>query len=460
MKVEKRDGGVERRIAIGLITCDLFLARVAPRWLPEGMFRSSWIDVIGKWCVEYQKKYGKAPGKGIQAIYESWAEDSTDQASIEGIGELLGSISGEYAKLKKEANPDHLADMAAQHFDTVQAERRIEKAQQWLAAGQTARAIEIMNGTKGIAFGSQQWIDPYRDTVAIDNTFDRKSDPLITFDGALGEFFMDSLEREGLVAVQGQSKRKKSWVIQELGHQALLQGRKVAMFQVGDLSQDDIMSRLVIRAAKRPYEKGKAKIPTRMIRMRNELHVDYKEKEWTAPLTKERAHAAMLKLAGEGDECRYRLEVHPNISISVVGIMERLLEWDRDGWTPDVCLIDYADILAPVSKKVDGRDSINETWQWMRRLSQERHCLVVTGTQADTASFETDLQRRGNFSNDRRKLDHVSGMFALNMTDKELGEQRMRLNWLERRKRAFTETKVVHVIGCLDVANPWMASSW
>lgn len=122
--------------------------------------------------------------------------------------------------------------------------------------------------------------------------------------------------------------------------------------------------------------------------------------------------------------------------------------------------IDYADILAPVFPKEDKRDQINTTWQMMRRLSQEMHGLVVTATQADADSFNSDLQRRKNFSNDRRKYDHVTGMFALNQTDKEKGEGRMRLNWLQLRDGAFTETKCVHVAGCLAIADPWVCSCW
>lgn len=862
MKVERREGNTERRVMIGLIVSTPFLAKIAARWIPEGLFASAWANRIAKWCVDHYARYDKAPGKGIQATYETWAEDSQDKEGIEGIGTLLSSISGEYAKLKKEINVEHLSDIAAGHFDRIMAERRVDKAQQWLEAGDTAKAIEAMQDAKPIQMGSDAWVDPFRDMEGLREAFERKSDPILTFPGDLGEFFGTSLERDGFIGIMGQSKRGKcvrgdmlvlqangrrrrirdivrdrdttpviaydeitmrmvpvvptdfwnngdkrcwkvvtktgrevvttrnhqyltpsgwkmldsikvgdyiavpkslpvfgdiamnedelkflaymladgsctasslaftkadpalvsdfkgicdrlgighrangiaiylsrvkgivarypeclhhvssktkklpavlfrcpksqvamflktffscdggivrgrsgdevsltlanrqmlrqishllhrfgivhslsakkavcrgktfpawridirsgaavckfmeeinmlsykgrvpipcdrdrsfldmfpsdaagrfyaeldatcpggakgvlgemkasavrqqiskgkssmrctfqpaantevgrkylgaevlwdevksisdagvkdtydiaipayhnfvandcivhnSWLLQEMAYQGLKQGRKVAMFQTGDLSMSQIRMRLAIRSAKRPYAAGTIKIPKTLIRSRRQLMATYREKTFRDKLDLEKASAALLREMGEEEECRYRLEVHSNTSISMAGIFSKLDDWDRDGYVPDAIIIDYADILAPVDKKEDKLERIVTNWRWMRRLSQERHCLVITATQTNTESFSSSLMRRNHFSGDRRKFDEVTGMFAINATDKEKNEQLMRFNWLQLRDGEFTETKCVTVAGCLAIASPMICSCW
>ena len=96
--------------------------------------------------------------------------------------------------------------------------------------------------------------------------------------------------------------------------------------------------------------------------------------------------------------------------------------WERDGWLPDVIVIDYADLLAAESSRTEGRDTINGTWKALRALSQELHGLVVTATQSDANSATTGLLTRANFSEDKRKFAHITGMNGLNQNNEEKKE--------------------------------------
>ena len=69
-------------------------------------------------------------------------------------------------------------------------------------------------------------------------------------------------------------------------------------------------------------------------------------------------------------------------------------------------MIDYADIMADEGK--DERASVNKRWKYLRGLADKHKCLIVTATQANSSSFDfEDLTLRA-FSEDRRKLDHVT----------------------------------------------------
>ena len=93
-------------------------------------------------------------------------------------------------------------------------------------------------------------------------------------------------------------------------------------------------------------------------------------------------------------------------------------------------------------------------------MSQEFHCLVLTATQADAESYDRGLITLRNFSNDRRKNDHVTGMIGLNTTTEEKDMGIYRLNWLKRRDAAFSERQQYKVAGCLDIGCPVMLSSF
>ena len=84
----------------------------------------------------------------------------------------------------------------------------------------------------------------------------------------------------------------------------------------------------------------------------------------------------------------------------------------------------------------------------------------MTATQADAASYKQDTIDSSNFSEDKRKLAHVTGMVGINSSEaeKEFGLQR--LNWIVLRESDFNSSRCVHVAGCLDVGNPAILSTF
>jgi hypothetical protein len=123
----------------------------------------------------------------------------------------------------------------------------------------------------------------------------------------------------------------------------------------------------------------------------------------------------------------------------------------------DVVVVDYMDILREDSGD-DSRDKTNNKWMAARGLSQRRHLLFLSGTQANASSYSKKVLGRANFSEDHRKLAHVTGMYALNQNDEEKRYGVTRLNWIVLRESEFFESQCCHVAGCLDIANPAIRS--
>jgi predicted transcriptional regulator len=158
---------------------------------------------------------------------------------------------------------------------------------------------------------------------------------------------------------------------------------------------------------------------------------------------------------------KFKLCTYPNETLTMQEINNLLTLWERqDGFVPDVILIDYADILAPDydCNRLDGRGQINRIWQRMRKLSQEKHCLLITATQAAASSYDKETLSLSDFSEDKRKYAHTTATYSLNQTDEEKKIGIMRLGELVIRESEFDRTRQVKVLQCLQRGRPFIGS--
>lgn len=458
MRITKYEGTHERQIIVGMIVSRKVLSKVASRW-ERGMFLSKWADLVASWCVSYYRKYKKPPKKQIQIIFNKWANNHEDQTeTIRLLEKFLGSLSSEYEKLPSEINSDFIIDLAGEHFNKVKLKKISEEVQDFLAGGELDKAQKMMESYKRVEMGAAADVNVLWDVEAIKEAFTSKAKPLITYKGALKNFFGDSLERDGFIAFLGPEKRGKTFWLLDMAWRAMQQGNKVGFFQCGDLSQNQIMRRLMARSCGIPLERGVVKIPLEMDHDGDKVIVkEFEEREFKKALTWQVAADMSKKLSITG-HCPLKLQVHPNSTLTMAAIADTVDRWSQDGWLPDVVVIDYADILAPAPGYSESRDAVNANWKAMRALSQKYHNLVITATQANAASYKADSVDWSNFSEDKRKLSHVTGMIGLNQNKKEKPFGVMRLNWIVRREATFDMDKFVYVAGCLDLCNPAIVS--
>ena len=177
-----------------------------------------------------------------------------------------------------------------------------------------------------------------------------------------------------------------------------------------------------VKAVMDVYAAPKIKIPKKIRVNENDMRVPKTTKSFTKNLSWRTARKACMKLIKSrirSKETYFRLSCHPNTSISVQGIKSIIQNWAMEDWVPDVIVIDYADILNMDHYGLEGRDKINETWKQLRALSQVYHCLVVTASQTNTGAYNTKVITKSNFSEDKRKLAHVTGMIGINSNDEE-----------------------------------------
>jgi len=463
MRIEKRDGALARRILTGMIVDKVVLGHVAAVWDKE-LFKSKWCNLVAGWCVSYFERYNKPPGSAIESRFESWASKGRDKDTVKLVEKFLATLSEEYEHHAAEINAAYLVDQAAEHFNEVRAKRLVDEITDDLETGEGVKALERISKFGHVEVGTTHGVDVLNDQGASQEAFEQQNETLIKYPQALQHFFADAFQRDSFVAFMGPEKRGKTWWLIDVAWRAMKQRRKVAFFSVGDMSQHQMMRRFHARAARRPLRAKTVKVPTGIEHDPGTpiALVDREDKVFDKPMSWRMGYKALQHHAKstKTKSTLLRMACYPNSSISVTGLASVLTVWENAGWIPDIIVIDYADILANPPGFNESRDATNATWKHLRRLSQERHCCVVTATQADAASYRAETIDASNFSEDKRKLAHVTGMVGINSTpdEKEVGLQR--LNWVVLRESEFNVSKCVHVAGCFDIGNPAVKSTF
>lgn len=463
-----------RLVLIGMIVDAAVLGEIASRW-ERGLFGAEWANAVAQICVQHYRKYKQPPRAMITSLFQQWAERNRDLKTIEAMERFLQSLSDEYRdnyeRAAEELNSAYVLDVANRALNRSRMIRIAGEVQE-LCNGQddVEAALALMSGFCPVGIGSTDGYHLFTDREEIFRTFAQaEGDVLVNYDGALGQFMGSALERDGFVAFVAASKKGKTYALIDVAFRALKERRRVAFFEVGDLSRKQINGRFATRVAAHPYRSREwpvvAKYPRRFIREdlgdgRFRRNVEHEERVFNEPLTAAQAWKAIARLQ------RYRVRSQDSYfwmasmpRTNVYEIETTLQHLERTWHVPDVVVIDYADLLGPLPG-FEGRESINETWRRLRILSQEWHCLVVTASQGNAASHTASIMGRRNFSDDRRKLDHPTGLIGIASTAEDHAMGVNRWNWMVRREEETDESRQVYVAGCLALAHPTVLSSW
>jgi len=354
----------------------------------------------------------------------------------------------------------------------------------------------------------------------VDSAFLDAGTPLIRFPKALGEFWNKQFIRGGFVALLASEKRGKSWMLLDIGYRAAKQGNRVAFFQAGDMSKSAQIRRLCIHIAKTSEDEkycGKMyeSIPDCVRNQLNLCHnenrecdfgvftdTSYTEKDMKFNITFEELKEA-YKNNPDYKTCynckehkshrlgtpwlkevniktpltvlhakklwyehfikskrRLKISTHANGTLSVSKLKVLLDKWEkRDGFVPDVIIIDYADLLVPDVKQ-EFRHQQNEIWKNLRNLSQEERGgimpLVITATLADSKSYTAHKLTMGNFSEDHRKNAHPTAIFSLDQDSKGREKQIgiLRIGVIVLREGDFNPTDSITICQNLKRGQP------
>jgi hypothetical protein len=509
---------VERRIITGLIVSADYLRRVAPFW-DDDLLEGPEFRRIAGWCLEHFAEYHRAPDRDIEQVYlDAIRAESVPRAEAELIEDVLTAVSDEYDR-GDEFNSAYLFDQTVRHFRDRELVLHTEAVADLRERGQLAEAEALAASFRPRSWATSRGLDVGTEPgyARVRAAFAQAARPLVRYPGALGEMLSPHLVRDGFVALMGPEKRGKTFWLTDIAFRALRQKCNVAFFQAGDMTENQYLRRMSIHLARRsddprycaPHWRPVGDCALNQFNRcgrpdRNCDHGVFGEFEAFRDDPNSFQDLARLSAAAEADPSyrpcdssacdqrwpvswleyvsgrapldaaaaervvrafferhrrRFRLVTYPSGTLTCVEMTSCMDEWERqDDFVADVIIVDYADIMAASEREFRHRQ--NEVWMGLRGISQERHALVVTGTQADADSYRSELLGMGNFAEDKRKFSHVTAMFGLNQDprgrEKELGI--MRLNTIVAREGSYSPRDVTHVLQHLAAGRPFTES--
>jgi hypothetical protein len=228
-----------------------------------------------------------------------------------------------------------------------------------------------------------------------------------------------------------------------------------------DIYSENQLEQIKMEDLVREYKENKDYSPCRnCIDFKGSVWLKYRGK--TDPLDYKTAWKTAEKLQRRWDERNnFKLLTFPNETFTMRDLQNCLdnLE-NKDNFIPDVIIIDYADLFLADKdcRRMEFRHQQNKLWQRLRKLSQERHSLVITATQAAASSYDKPLLTMNDFSEARTKMDHVTAMYALNQTPREKQIGIIRIGPIVVREDDFDTLKNVNVLQRLQIGRPYLGS--
>lgn len=462
MKKKKYQGSIERTILVGMIVHDDILGKIARNLKGESRpFQSKWSNVISKWCLEHWAKYKQAPKDHIAPLFAAYSESSQDSDTVALVETFLDALSKDYEAEKNDLNPAVITDRACEHFNLIRTEKTAKAMLRGVETKDAEACREAFSGHEAMTFVVGSDPDPFNKEQIAEWCKDDDNEVLVKFPRGLGDFMGDSFERDSFISFAGPEKRGKSYWLMETVWQALRQKRNVLYYVTGDMSEKQVMRRLFSRATRRPWRTQDVIIPESFVKKEKEDVVTSRTvalQKYTAAS----AHKAMNEFRRKTGMRNKRLKVriHPAATISAEDIESEIADLIKEDWVPDVVVIDYADVLTalPHTKHMEYRHQQNETWMAMRRISSEFHLCLVTATQTSASSYDSVTMKKSDFSEDKRKAAHVTGMLGINQTSAEKVQGIYRLNWMFNRSNGWADHQCVHTAGSLAIACPCIIS--
>lgn len=520
----KKNIYIERHILIGLITSDDYLDQIRESWNPrflESLTARKVASWCVAYYDEYGRAPGQDI-EGIYFDKLRSGDIPKDQAE-ELEEDILPDLSEEYERSDK-FNVDYLIDQTDKYFTSRSLEIHEEQVRAAREEGRIQEAEELALSYQPLQKNIDEdlQLSNPKSLTRVEKAFGEKMNPILTYPGSLGDYLNSQLTRDSFIAFLAPEKRGKSFILLDMAKRGVRQRLNVAFFQAGDMSEAQQIRRLGIHLAKKSDQEqytGKQWEPVKDCKLNQTDECNLKIRECDvglygehAPTSPEEARTgltfeqlkelyeentdykacynckkyqnpaaqlgcAWIKKVDVGAPLQQNeaveifnsyfvkkkrnlmISTHANNTLSVNRMNAKLDEWYRKyGFVADLIILDYADLLT--HPESDYRHRQNQIWKDLRSMSEQRHALLATATQADADSYTQGTLNLRNFSEDKRKYGHVTAMYGLNQDpqgrEKDIGI--MRINSLVVREG---ESKgQVHVLQNLKRGQPILTSYW
>lgn len=457
----------EKRIVTGLITSTKFNEAVK-QIIDLEYFTNSYLKTLAEWSTTFFEEHGKAPFKHIQDIYESELP-TLKESDSELISDLLKMLSEQYDP--DTANVDYLKDCALDYFRKRELEIVVNNVSVLKEKGEydeaeqeidrfTKVSLELDSGVLINIGDVDQITEIYKKRDEDDKNFYR-------LPGDIGKY-LGNFKRGDVISYYAPAKRGKSWTLVDNYKHGILQRKKTLFWSI-EMTKTEITPRIMKSFIPMVDEEGEFPFPvfdckrnqtgeckdrvsevvvldgeefiddpahrpcTRCMKPGNAYGHKYEMTVYQDTIFRKQDDIFTVREALEGTSRgagisemlnKYgRLSVHPKYTLTYDKMMRDIEVLNaKDGFIPDIFVIDYIDILE-IDSGFDDYRAVNEAWKLLARMAGEFNALVITATQANKEGHVAEVLNSTHQSGYYGKNQHVNLMVGINQTpiEKEQG---------------------------------------
>lgn len=499
MLIRKREINtrLEKQIAAGLILAKEFCQQLDPIYQMR-YFENEHLRIISSWAMEFYREHKEAIQSNIEYVLETSELEESDEKMIRSI---LEDMDKRYHG-RDTVNVAYLADEATLYFEKRELMLNAREVLQLCERDEVRKARMVNSQSREVRRSMSNW-NSLSDDEMIDLVF-REEHEFFKFPGALGQF-TGNLKRGWLVALEGQFKRGKTWLLQEFAVNAMLSKMNVAFFSL-EMTKQQMFERIYMRLfpglpkagwitkpvfdcydnqngmCRMKQRKNKYSLLTvhnkkpkfdprsayrvcTFCRNRKNFADNYRMAVWRQKITLPEFDPILIKKkmktvrTNYGD--RIKISIFPRFSANLSDIQRELdMLVDDHDFIPDVIVIDYADILRPESDKDTGVQKEDITWMSIARLAGERQALVVTATQVNKqgqSAEDLTIQHTAKWIG---KFGHIDAMYSINQTEIEKDEGVLRIATLAHRHQDFRPGQQCTILQNLEIGQAHFDSEW
>ncbi len=446
------DTNLEKLIITSLIVSDKFCKSII-QLLDIQLLKVNSSKLIAKWCIDYFKKYKKAPHKDIQNLYNEWLNEQHNEDDENLIKLFLEHLSSNYER-ENNFNEEYAIDQAIKYLKQRKLKLLKLQIDELTANGQNEEAEKLVIEYKKIQLPITNYIDVFSDIKVVDEVLNWEEEELFTFGGELGKA-IGNLTRGDLIAFAAPAKRGKSFLLIETAIRATILGLRTLFFSL-EMPKNQVLSRIYQNILGETKKEKEIEIP-RFKEVNNLFEVEmikYKKQGLQSQSVKNKIRN--LKMILKGGKLKLFCNSPHNISVTEISeISDNLVS--QENFVADLIIIDFADIVKSDYKVGEHRHKLNNVWEQLRALALQKHCLIVTATHTNKMTFDRDM-KQGDMSEDIRKINHVSLMLGINQKKEEKKKGIARLMVLANRQDEFFIDDEIVILQCLNIGKSLLDS--
>jgi len=390
------------------ITDDSFIKLVTNQ-VPNDFFSSDYIQETYKVLCKYYKEFNSAPK-------DHFHDELANHISKYNVSKELSEVIVRYISHLKEmfAIPPDVEYVLSRLNNFIREKTYIKSTYlfaELVEKNKFDEAQALMQETLRCGVQSQQLgVNYFTDDIS------RPDKPEQLFKLDIPEIDKSVLiKRSDFITLAGSYKSGKSWFGHYMGVQALKAGLTVVHVSHENSKEEttiryDMMIGGFVSDTKEPR---KVEITTLNSRDKRESVIEVKKSVYDR-----KAVLKVRKTFSEMTGGKLFIQKYP-MGVCSPGKLDSFIEQleNMENVKVDVCITDYADIMAPIDSSKQTRDAINDTYIYLKRIADDRGLVMITMSQindegAKSLILNGRLEGR-HLSEDRRKFGNIDkGLFV------------------------------------------------